>query len=148
MLIISHRGNLDGPSKDTENNPNIVAQLLEDKIHVEVDVHAIDGILWLGHDEPTHIVDRHFIKKKGLWVHAKTIATMHVMITEFEGVNAFYHTDEDIVLTTNGKLWTQPGKKLTYKSICVLPEDTNQDPRGAYGICTDYYRSYKGLYGS
>ena len=44
--------------------------------------------------------------------------------------------------TSRNFIWTYPGKKLTEKSICVLPEKNNEIPKKAFGICSDYVVYY------
>jgi hypothetical protein len=58
----------------------------------------------------------------------------------------FWHQNDDITLTSNGYLWTYPGKKLTDKSIVVLPEFNfynKKDLKKCYGICSDFILNYK-----
>ena len=59
------------------------------------------------------------------------------------GAHCFWHQEDDVTLTSNGYIWTYPGKQLTTKSICVLPELKKQNHSACYGICTDYPMIYK-----
>ena len=56
--------------------------------------------------------------------------------------NYFWHQDDDYTLTSQGLIWTYPGKKTTSNSIVVMPErfDKNleKEYNGVYGICSDY----------
>ena len=62
------------------------------------------------------------------------------------GKRVFYHTDEDVVMTSKGELWALPGKGFA-GSYIVLPERYgNEVPKGALGICTDYAIKYKDMY--
>ena len=38
MIFISHRGNLEGPNPERENNPDYISEALERVYSVEVDV--------------------------------------------------------------------------------------------------------------
>lgn len=72
MIFISHRGNLDGPVLEKENDPKIIEQRLNEGYDVEIDVLFVDGIFHLGHDSPDHVVLLDFLLKKRLWCHAMT----------------------------------------------------------------------------
>ena len=39
-----------------------------------------------------------------------------------KNVECFFHDSDDCVLTSKNNIWTFPGKHLTEKSICVMPE--------------------------
>ena len=64
-------------------------------------------------------------------------------------IECFFHDTDECVLTTKNNIWTFPGKKLTKKSICVMPECVNnytkEDLKFCYGICTDFPSRYKNL---
>ena len=58
----------------------------------------------------------------------------------------FWH-QMTITLTSNGYIWTYPGKKLSKKSICVLPETKKTKIKNFIsGICSDYIEKYKRKY--
>lgn len=52
MIIISHRGNINGPNPRMENKPEYIKKALDENFMVEIDVWFYQGELWLGHDEP------------------------------------------------------------------------------------------------
>ena len=57
MILISHRGNMNGVNKKLENDPDHLQSLSDMGVDVEVDV-WFDGLqLFLGHDEPKYKVD-------------------------------------------------------------------------------------------
>ena len=141
MLIISHRGNLNGPDLNFENSPKKIEDCLFKGFDVEIDIWFSKKVFWLGHDEPQYKMPLNYFNNSKIWYHCKNIKTFRELLNL--DVNAFYHTHEDFVLTTRGFMWTEPGKELTDKSICVLPEKTNQDFSIAYGICTDYVNKFK-----
>ena len=55
----------------------------------------------------------------------------------------FWHQNDDYTLTSNGYFWTFPGKKLNFRSICVLPELAKYKNINCSGICSDYIEKYK-----
>ena len=57
MILISHRGNIDGKFESYENEPNYIDNAIKEGYEVEVDVWYIDNILYLGHDKPQYDVD-------------------------------------------------------------------------------------------
>ena len=50
MLLISHRGNLNGIQKKRENSPTYINEALSKGYDVEVDVRFTDDKFFLGHD--------------------------------------------------------------------------------------------------
>ena len=143
MILISHRGNLSGKS-DEENHPNHIDIALRQGFDVEIDVWKVNQVEWyLGHDEPQYKVSIDFLKNKKLWCHAKNIEALNKMLKH--NIHCFWHQKDDVTLTSKGYMWTYPNKMLTDKSICVLPEKNNENPKKCFGICSDYIVNYKDL---
>ena len=82
MILISHRGNIDGPNPKMENKPEYVQKALDLGYDVEIDVWLIDGNFFLGHDEPQYKIERSFLQNKKLWCHAKNIEAFYRMIDD------------------------------------------------------------------
>ena len=144
MIYISHRANLFGPDPKNENKPEQVLKVLNMGFDVEIDVWLTDKGWFLGHDEPKYKVEMEFLLTRRLWCHAKNVAALEELT--LMGVVAFWHQKDDFVLTTNNFIWTYPGHPLTYSSICVLPENSNQKFYKCAGVCTDYPIIYKEKY--
>lgn len=145
LRIISHRGNLDGPNSCIENSPEAIEKALSNNFDVEIDLWKTPIGLFLGHDFPEFEIDQEFLSKLRLWIHCKTIPTFEYMLTYQGGLNFFYHTIEDCVLTSYGYIWTYPNDKLYLgkRSIAVLPEKApNWDLNSVFGVCTDYPRRF------
>ena len=49
MIKISHRGNLNGPIKDQENNPKQIIKVIEKGYDCEIDVWYVSGEVVLAH---------------------------------------------------------------------------------------------------
>ena len=62
MIFISHRGNITGPNKKSENNPEYINRALR-FFNVEIDVWYTDGF-WLGHDEPQYKTDVEYLYRR------------------------------------------------------------------------------------
>lgn len=140
MIFISHRGNLNGRNANKENKIKYITTALEKNFDVEVDIWYLNGSFYLGHDEPEEMVDFEFLKMKGLWFHAKNIDAFHELLKL--KLVCFWHQEDDVTLTSNGYIWTYPGKPLTSNSICVLPEIEKQSNINCAGICSDYILDY------
>ena len=149
-IILSHRGNLDGPNPKKENSPEYVRAALDAGFDVEIDLWFKDTGWYLGHDGPTYKVDPVFLWNPNLWVHCKNLKTLgeasmlNSLSPRLYKSNLFFHNTDDGVLTSNGLIWTYPGKYLTWASIAVCPERVEGwDLSVAAGICTDYPKKYK-----
>ena len=142
MILIAHRGNTEGPNPEYENSPAYIKYALSQGYDVEIDVWYMEGKWILGHDEPQYETDFNFLCLSNLWVHCKHYASLQQMAKVGRGINFFYHTDEDYVLTSQNWIWAYPGMKGGEKTICVLPESLNLSVEGFEGVCSDYVGNY------
>lgn len=148
MILISHRGNINGKNESLENEPGYITSAISEGYDVEIDIWFKDGKLFLGHDEPQYNIDLTWLHDRisELWVHCKNIEAAELLKKTNYGFNYFFHNTDDMVLTSNGYFWTYPGKILTKNSIAVLPEQVNytkEEINLSYGVCSDYILNYK-----
>ena len=111
---------------------------------MEIDVWYKDKKWYLGHDEPQYEVERTFFYNRFLWCHAKNIDALKELSSL--GIHCFWHQEDDVTLTSMGYLWTYPGKPLTLKSICVMPERASyskEEITRAAGVCSDNIQEYR-----
>jgi len=135
---------MNGPNPEKENHPDYVMEAIRKDYIAEIDVWFEDGKWFLGHDSPKYEIDIHFLYSQArfLWCHAKNIKALRELSTR--GLHCFWHQNDDVALTSQGYLWTYPGKELTLKSICVKPETIeNADLKKCAGICSDYIENYR-----
>ena len=148
MILISHRGNINGKLESYENEPNYIDLAISKGYEVEVDVWYVDGVLYLGHDKPQYDVDFRWFRDRitKLWIHCKNIEALNYFKNCGYELNYFWHQEDDVTITSSGYFWTYPGKKLTKNSIAVMPETKEfENIEIASGICSDYIEKYKGL---
>jgi hypothetical protein len=139
--LISHRGNINGSIPHNENHPDYIDEAIHVGFDVEIDVWMIEGILYLGHDEPQYGITQHWLNERyeKLWIHCKNVEAME-WFNMIGGFNYFWHQNDDYTLTSKNILWVYPGKKLTANSICVMPEINNLDKyilNECLGVCSD-----------
>ena len=147
MILISHRANLNGKNKLTENSLDQIKYCISIDINVEIDVWMINQEFFLGHDEPQYKINFDFLKNESLWCHAKNKEALDVMLKE-KTIKCFWHQNDDYTITSNGFIWTYPGVNLLPNSIAVMPEIANyshDDLRQCYAICTDIPMYYKNI---
>ena len=58
MIYISHRGNINGPNKKLENNPNYITDAINKGFDVEIDVNYKNSNFYLGHDKAQYLVSK------------------------------------------------------------------------------------------
>lgn len=146
MMLISHRGNLDGPMESWENEPTYIDLAISKGYDVEIDVWYVDGILYLGHDKPQYGVDFRWFRDRisKIWIHCKNIEALLYFKDSGYNMNYFWHQEDDVTITSLGFFWTYPGKKLTSNSIAVMPETKQFDDISiSYGVCSDFIKKYK-----
>ena len=145
QLLIAHRGNINGKNEERENDPDYIDEAIDKGYDVEVDVWMEDGFLYLGHDNPQYRILQHWLEERveKLWIHCKNFEAMR-WFTLIGGFNHFWHQEDDFTLTSKGIIWTYTGKETTPKSICVLPENSNNEVGECLGVCSDYIENYRG----
>jgi len=154
MNLISHRGNLDGPSPDSENHPETIVSAINEGFSVEIDLRWRDNKFYLGHDEPQYEIDSQFLldNKNWLWVHCKEKKSFHEAL-KLRKLNCFWHDTDDYTMTSFGYVWAYPGKE-SVSSLCIAvmpercwtPEDTLK--KSFFGICTDEVHKYSEILNS
>ena len=137
MILISHRGNLDGKNESEENNPIYIEEALNAGYEVEIDVWYKYGEFYLGHDSPKYQVDKSFLQNDKLWCHAKNIDAFYLMSLD-NRVHCFSHNQDVVGLTSRGYFWSSSENKMTSKSICVMPSNSQNLPKNILGVCSDY----------
>jgi hypothetical protein len=144
MILISHRGNIDGKLIERENHPSYIDEAIALEYDVEIDVWMIDGLLLLGHDEPQYGVSQHWLNERyeHLWVHCKNVEAME-WFNQIGGFNYFWHEEDTITLTSKKYMWVYVGKQPIKGSIAVMPELNNEDVSQCVGICSDFIVNYK-----
>lgn len=137
MIKISHRGNLNGRSHK-ENQTSYITNAISLGYDVEIDVWMIKGLLWLGHDGPQYLIQDDFLLDNGarLWIHCKNLEALEYLNTNYKQLNYFWHQEDDFTLTSQGYIWTYPGKEVGPMSVIVDLE--GKTGYNCYAICSDY----------
>ena len=142
MILISHRGNISGSNSESENKPEYIMNTLQKGYDVEVDIWSVDKQFYLGHDEPQYKIERSFLQNKHLWCHAKNIEAFYRMIDDNK-IHCFFHDKDKVALTSKGYFWSSSENKMTNKSICVMPPNSQDLPNNIAGVCSAYIGHYK-----
>ena len=145
MIYIAHRGNLNGPEPENENNPRYLLESLNRGFFVETDVWLINDKLMLGHDEPQYETTLDFLENEKIFCHAKNIEALDYLIINPK-IHCFFNNNDDYTITSKNKIWAYPGKLLTKNTICVMPERVGQIHIECLGICSDYPIKYMQIY--
>ena len=145
MILISHRGNLEGKQPKLENHPNYIDKALKEGYDVEIDVWVIENDFYLGHDEPQYKTTQEWLNRRcnKLWIHCKNIEAVEWFNSLCDTYNYFWHQEDTLTLTSKGYMWVYPGKQPINQSIAVMPELFNDDTDSCLGICSDYISKYK-----
>jgi hypothetical protein len=143
MILISHRGNINGPIPEAENNPEYIDDTIRLGYEVEIDMWWIEGRIYLGHDEPQYEVNDEWLGERidKLWVHCKNIELLSWIRNT--SLHYFWHENDTVTLTSKNYIWAYPGKQPIIGSIAVMPELYNDDTLKCIGICSDYIKNYK-----
>lgn len=142
-MLIAHRGNTNGRLPHLENSPDYIDTAIKKGYSVEVDVRALNGKLYLGHDAPQYEISIDWLKerKEVLWCHAKDRLAFEVLL--MQNLHCFWHDTDDYTITNWGYVWAYPGKFPT-GSLCimVMPEVSFAldvvKMYSALGFCSDF----------
>jgi hypothetical protein len=145
MLIISHRGKLDG--EEPGNEPLQIERCIAEGFQVEVDLFWDGKKAFFGHDGPTYPVVLEEWDREDIFFHLKT-----PLLPDFKKADAFGIDSDPFVLTLRGYVWTNYGTAANKDSIVCSPELVGaeealesflQRVEGAAGICTDFPREVR-----
>lgn len=144
MILISHRGNINGRSELYENSPNYIDSAIKKGYDVEVDIWLSNGNFYLGHDNPQYEIYLDWLseRKDNLWIHCKNIESIEKFNILNEKYNYFWHQEDTVTLTSKNFIWAYPGNQPIKNSISVLPELFNDNTSECIGICSDYIQNY------
>ena len=140
MILIAHRGNINGKIEKFENNPNYIDSAIEQGYDVEIDLRYHQHGFWLGHDYAKYEINLKWLtdRKDFLWIHCKDLITIDKV-----NLHYFFHNEDDCTITSKGDLWVYPGKQPVKNSIAVIPEWHRDDVSLCKGICSDNIINYK-----
>ena len=147
MILIAHRGNINGKQRGRENTIPYIDEALAKGFDVEIDLWGNGKFLYLGHDQATEIVDPVYLKNPSLWCHAKNLEALvqlrHLNTKGGYNIHYFWHQKDDVTLTSKNYIWAFPGKQPISDSIAVLPEVGGDALTHCQGICSDNIAVYK-----
>ena len=145
MILISHRGNINGEIIEFENHPNYIDDTLSMGYDVEVDIWKVNDKFYLGHDTFQYEIDISWIDDRAhkLWVHCKNIEVLEFLNKYNYDINYFWHENDTVTLTSKNYIWAYPGKQSIKNSIAVMPEINNDSIVSCKGVCSDYIEKYK-----
>ena len=137
MLKIAHRGNTNGPSVH-ENQPWYIEQALDKGYQAEIDIWMLGGKLWSGHDSAQYLITEEFLLKNmdRLWIHCKNFEALDQFAQMGNSFNYFWHQEDDYTLTSQGYIWTYPGKEV--EKLSVIVDLQGKTEYNCYGICSDF----------
>ena len=141
MIKIAHRGNLSGSIPELENKPDYILKAIDYGVNVEIDFWILDNEIWFGHDEPLYgPIGLEFFESilDHLWIHCKNLDALVWLKDNYPNSKYFWHQGDDFAITSNGYIWTYPGKDTGKYSILVSLDGSFQNSYNIYGICTDW----------
>jgi hypothetical protein len=140
MMLIAHRGLINGPDTRIENHPDTIEEAIAVCRHVEIDLRFHKGDFYLGHDKPQYMVKQSWLYtfRKHLWIHCKDLESLIMMKEYGDTYHYFWHEKDTVTLTSRNFIWAYPGNQPIYNSIAVMPEAEEEDVSNCLGICTDY----------
>lgn len=151
MILISHRGNIEGINPEFENQPHYIQNAMLLGYDVEIDVRMKNGELYLGHDYPQYLIEIDWLlnSKNSLWIHTKDFESLDLLIDK--GLRVFFHEQEKQTIIGNTNLiWSHDLRSTGSKSIIPLLDRESINNNGhllqnVYGVCSDYLETLNTL---
>jgi len=156
MILIAHRGNVNGPNPERENTISYLQEALDAGYSIEVDVWTvnasykligIDGTtssgvlwsnkLWLGHDKPLEEVPLSFLRDSRVWVHCKDVDT-YTYLSKFPDVNCFEQEDQSLSVTSRGYHWAGSSNQDQEFPMIRFWDGSSVIPSRTTGIYSDF----------
>lgn len=156
MLIISHRGNINGPGKEIENDQDHINTLLKiTPFHIEIDLWCSMQTntiydYYVGHDKPNEKLKITIENSARVLYHCKNKKCLEKLKENWHGdtMHYFWHETDSYTLTSKNKIIVYPGREILKDSIVMLPERGNysiEELKKASAVCTDYPFKYWSL---
>ncbi|CAB5221562.1 hypothetical protein UFOVP245_188 [uncultured Caudovirales phage] len=145
MIIISHRGLVDGDDPTKENNPTAIAAALGEFFLVYIDLWMVEGKPFLGTDGPVYPMPEDFIHNPDVILCPRD--RMAVNFVAIRDAHFVIPTTGDYTLTSYKWLWAKSSAASIGRDCIIhLPEDYYEptqlvDTRFT-GVCTKYPRIY------
>jgi len=142
MKLIKHRGNFEGIKKELENKPEYINIALNNGYDVEIDVRYVNGLWYLGHDEPQYKVDIIDYLDKRCWLHCKNPKAFEKLFNDYNTANFFWHQTDAYTMTSSGLIWAFPGSKRLDNSVVLFPKNS-EEIFNVYGVCDNDFSEIK-----
>lgn len=142
LIIISHRGNINGKDINKENSPEYIQSAIDLGFDVEVDLRVKNDSLFFGHDLAQYAVDKDFLiaNKDKLWIHCKDINSVS-KLKDIGNFNFFFHDKDDQVLTSFGHVWAMD--YVDSVNVIKVSLNAKEIDNNILGVCTDFPQSIK-----
>jgi len=155
MLMIAHRGNLEGPRPNLENRTEYIQKALDAGFYVEIDVWVKNRVITLGHNEGVYPCQVEFLTNDKILCHAKNFEAIE-FFNSHKDIHWFWHDKDACTLTSKGWVWAFPHNRIE-GSILNQPEFNQKwNPEEAIsqyrwyisngsflGVCSDYVQLLK-----
>ena len=142
LILIAHRGNIDGRVEDKENTPGYLESALKAGYNVSCDVGMLHGAFVLPTPGGYHKLPYAFLSNPRMWFRTADPVTLDALCA----ANAHaVPASVDVTLTSVHYLWCMPDAVLTPRSIAVFPELAKPDWLHAAepaGLCSNEISRY------
>ena len=127
ITFIAQRGNLNREKTGEENQLEYMYEAWVSGYNVECDVIGYKHQLYFGHDEPQQLADERFLCYPEVWVHAKNLEAVNILSKL--SCHWFWHQEDKMTLTSQGKAWCYPGVYIdSYSAVFLDLEPQRLDP--------------------
>jgi hypothetical protein len=139
MRIIAHRGNLNGPVAEKENNPDYIKNAIKAGYEAEIDIWFLKNKFFLGHDNPQYEITEKFFDDN-MWIHCKNLNAVEAL--KKTNLNWFWHQEDKLTITSLGYIWCFPNVYIDDGITVNLGKKTTIN-KNILGICTDYPENWR-----
>ena len=136
MLLISDKGNTNGPNILSQNTPDYIDSTINLGYNVKIDLWYHNDKCFLGDDGPKTEINWDWIIKNSsyLWINCRTTNTFSFLLENAKSLNFFYNKSDVIAMTSQGLAWSSADNPHTKGTIT---QDADQID-GVLGICSNH----------
>ncbi len=146
-ILISYRGIFEGKDYENANTPEQLGKAFNHGYSVLVDAWKVDGIFYLGNDQPVTEVQPEYLRGNRFWINARNAEMQQYVLDNYKLYPHYFWFPDDTestpVIISSGQYLVPGTVQLSLDTIVFLPEITDRGllstvKLSCYGICSTY----------
>lgn len=142
MKFISYRGNIDGPRRAFENNPQYVDIALQYGYYVFIDVWYEEDRFWLGSDVKQYPIFEGFLEQEKYICNPRSWEAFDKLFNN-KHIHTLWHDIDYYTITNKGWMWAHEHAENYSKNTVITHFNDMDDVPDVFGVCSNYIRNIR-----